>query len=324
MKAIRVHEFGGPEVLQFEEVPDPTPGPGQMVVRVHAAGVNPVETYIRSGKYPNLPALPYTPGNDAAGIVEAVGEGVRGFAVNDWVYTHATLTGAYADLTLCEPSQVHPLPAKISFAEGAGVSTPCGAAWRALFHRGKAQAGETVLVHGATGSVGIAAVQLARAAGLTVIGTAGSDHGRQMVMDQGAHHVLSHDTTDHPEQIRELTAHKGVDLILEMLANVNLGKDLGVLARNGRVVVIGSRGAVEIDPRMTMGPELSILGMSLFNATAEEFARMHAALYDAMESGVLRPVIEQEMPLEQAARAHQVLMQRKAHGKIILVPRESR
>src|SRR5213595_314568 len=142
MKAIRVHQFGGPEVLKLEELPDPKPAPTQVVVRVHAAGVNPVDTYIRSGGYAAKPNLPYTPGTDAAGIVEAAGPGVKQFQPGDHVYTNATITGACAELALCGESRVHPLPAKISFAQGAALGVPYSTAYRALFQRGAARPGE--------------------------------------------------------------------------------------------------------------------------------------------------------------------------------------
>jgi NADPH2:quinone reductase len=320
MKAIRVGAFGDPEVLRIEELPDPHPGPGQVLVRAHAIGVNPVETYIRAGKYPVLPELPYTPGKDAAGVVEAIGEGVTGLTIGARVYIYDSVTGAYASKILCEASQVHPLPDKVSFAQGAGIGTPVGAAWRALFYRGEAQPGETVLIHGATGGVGISAVQLARAAGLTVIGTCGSEQGRQLVLGQGAHFAFGHHITDDPATLRGLTGGKGVDLILEMLANVNLAKDLGVLAKKGRVVVVGSRGLAEIDPRMTMSNELDIRGMTLNMATPEELRHMHAAIGAALEAGTLHPIIQEEIPLEDAPRAHQAVMEGESSGKIILVP----
>ena len=174
MKAIRVHEFGGPEVMSLEEVPDLQPGPGQVVVTVKAAGVNPVDTYIRSGQYAKRPALPYTPGMDSAGVVASVGEGVSGVAVGDRVYTAGAVTGTYAEQVLCNESQVHPLPEHVSYQQGAAMGVPYGIAYRALFNRAVAKAGETVLVHGATGGVGVAAVQLARAAGLRVIATGGT------------------------------------------------------------------------------------------------------------------------------------------------------
>lgn len=318
MKAIRVSEFGGPEVLKLEEIPDPKPGPGQVVVAIKAAGVNPVETYVRTGKYTSVPKLPYTPGGDAAGVVEAVGEGVTGVKPGDRVWTTGTITGAYAEKALCEERQVHPLPQKLTFQQGASVNVPVSAAWRALFPRGHAEPGEIVLVHGATGAVGIAAVQLARAAGLTVIGTASDDKGKEFVRQQGAEFAASHGDV---EGIKKLTPEgKGVNLILEMLANVNLGHDLEILAPRGRVVVIGSRGKVEIDPRMTMTGEKAILGMSVPNATPDERHAMDMAIQAALESGVLRPVVSEELPLAQAAKAHEEVVSSHAPGKIVLIP----
>jgi NADPH2:quinone reductase len=320
MKAIRVQEFGGPEVLRVEEVPDPKPAAGQVLVRVRAAGVNPVDTYIRSGVHAVKPQLPYTPGLDAAGEIEAVGEGVTRLGVGQRVYTAGSLTGTYAELALCDESQAHALPDRISFAEGAGVFTPYATAYRALFQRAGGRPGETVLVHGASGGVGTAAVQLARAAGLDVIGTGGTEEGRRLVAEQGAHHVLDHRAPDYLEQLTTITGGRGVDVILEMLANVNLNKDLGVLAKGGRVVVIGSRGSVEINPRLLMSRDGVVLGMSLFNASPQELASVHAALAAGLEAGTLHPVVGRELPLSEAARAHEEVLKPGAYGKIVLVP----
>jgi NADPH2:quinone reductase len=320
MKAIRVHEFGGPEVMRLEEVSDPMPGSDQVVVRVSAAGVNPVDTYIRTGQHAVKPALPYTPGMDAAGVVEAVGMNVRRVSVGDRIYTAGTLSGAYAELALCDASQVYRLPATVTFAQGAAVNVPYATAHRGLFGRAHAQPGETVLVHGATGGVGVAAVQLARAAGLQVIGTGGTEEGRRLVTEQGAHHVLDHHAADYLEQLMKLVEGRGVDVILEMLANVNLGRDLTILARGGRVVVIGNRGTVEINPRDAMGRDASILAMSLMNTPPVELHGVHAALVAGLENGTLRPVVGQEMPLAEAARAHEAVVQPGAYGKIVLIP----
>ncbi len=320
MKAIRVREFGGPEVMRLEEMADLQPGPGQVVVRVHAVGVNPVDTYIRSGFYPNKPSLPYTPGMDAAGPVEAMSQDVARVTIGDRVYTAGTISGAYAELTLCEASQVHPLPTQVTFAQGAAVNIPYATAYRALFHRARAVPREVVLVHGASGGVGVAAVQLARAAGMTVIGTAGTEKGRRLVTEQGAHHVLDHRAAGYLEKLVAVTGGRGVDVVLEMLANVNLGKDLGILAPGGRVVVIGSRGTVEIDPRAAMSRDASILGMSLMNTPRNETASIHAALVAGLENGTLRPVVGQQRPLADAPRAHQAVMEPGAYGKIVLIP----
>ncbi|MBI2948212.1 MAG: NADPH:quinone reductase [Verrucomicrobia bacterium] len=320
MKAIRVSQTGGPEVLQHCDSPDPHPRDGQVLVRVHAIGVNPVETYIRSGKYGILPNLPYTPGSDAAGIVQAVGKGVTRVSVGSRVYTAGTLTGAYAQFALCTEKQVHPLPENVPFEEGAAVNIPYATAYRALFQRARAAAGEFVLIHGASGGVGVAATQIARAGGLCVIGTAGSERGRKMVLEQGAHHVVDHQVPGYLNKIMALTENRGADVILEMLANANLGRDLTVLARGGRVVIIGSRGTVEINPRDAMSREAAILGMVLFNTPENDLASVHAALVAGLENGTLRPVIGQRIPLAEASRAHQAVMEPGAYGKIVLLP----
>jgi NADPH2:quinone reductase len=320
MKAIRVHQFGGPEVLKLEEVPKPQAGAGQVLVKVHAAGINPVDTYIRAGTYPSKPPLPYTPGKDGAGIVEAVGPGVQNVKAGDRVYVGDCITGTYAEYTLCEPNQVHPLPEKVSFPQGAAVNVPYATAYRALFQRAKGVAGETVLVHGATGGVGIASVQWARAAGFNIIGTGSTDVGRKLVLEQGAHHVVNHQAPDYLKEIMDLTGGRGVDIILEMAAHHNLGKDLTVLAKEGRVAVIGSRGPVEINPRDAMGREAAILGVQLYNASPKEMAGIHAAIAAGLENGTLRPIVRKELPLAQAAEGHKVVMEPGSYGKIVLIP----
>ena len=319
MKAIRVEEFGAPEVMKLGEVPMPEPGPGQVLVRIHAAGINPVETYIRAGTYPRKPALPFTPGNDGAGVIEQVGLDVK-LRKGDRVYTAGSITGTYAEYALCQASQVHLLPANASFAQGAAVGTPYATAFRGLFQRGQTKEGETVLVHGASGGVGTAAVQLARARGLRVLGTAGTERGRELVREQGAEMVFDHRALDYLAQIMDATSGRGVDVILEMLANVNLGKDLTILAMRGRVVVVGNRGRVEIDARDTMSRDADIRGMVLPNTPAEEMADIHAALVAGLDDGTLRPVIGKELPLGDAPEAHRAVMEPGASGKIVLVP----
>jgi NADPH:quinone reductase len=320
MKAIRVYQTGEPDVMRLEELADLKPGDDQVLVQVHAVGVNPVETYIRSGRYQPSPPMPFTPGTDAAGVVKAVGKNVNRVSVGQRVYTAGTVTGAYAEEVLCRESQVHPLPAKASYEQGAALGIPYATAYRALFQKAGALAGDTVLVHGATGGVGTAAVQLARAAGLMVLGTGGSDRGRQLVLEQGAHHVLDHSTPAYQEKVLQLTQGHGVDVIIEMLANVNLGKDLTLLAKGGRVVVVGSRGPVEINPRETMARDAAVLGMLLFNASERELARIHAALGSALENRTIRPVVGQRIPLAEAPRAHRAVLEPGAYGKIVLVP----
>jgi len=319
MKAIRVHEFGGPEVMQIEEVPDPSPGPSQILVSVKAIGVNPVDSYIRSGTYARKPQLPYIPHTDIGGIVEAVGGSVSRFKKGDRVYAFAVVGGG-AEQAVCEEWQVMPLADQATFQQGAAIGVPYGTAWRGLFIRAHAKAGDTVLVHGASGGVGTAAVQIARAHGLRVLGTAGTPEGLTLIREQGAHEAFNHRDADYPAAILAATGGRGVDVVLEMLANVNLDRDLDLLGPRGRVVVIGSRGRVEIDPRKSMGKDAAILGMTLFNADASEFREIHAGIVAGLENGTLKPVIGKELPLSDATRAHQAVMEPGAFGKIVLIP----
>jgi NADPH:quinone reductase len=325
MKAIRVHEFGGPAVLKLEEVADPAAGPGQVVVRVRAAGVNPVDAYIHTGTYARKPPLPYTPGQDGAGEVESVGAGVTAFKPGDRVYVAGagnTVAGAgtYAERAVCTPAQLHHLPKRASFGQGAALGVPYCTAYRALFHRANARPGETVLVHGATGGVGIAAVELAHARGLTVIGSGGTDKGLATVREHGADLVVNHREANYADAIMRATDGGGVNLIVEMAAHVNLDRDLGLLAKFGRVVVVGNRGRTEIDARQAMGRDAAILGMTLFNVADAEMAEIHAALIAGLDNGTLNPVVGREMPLGDATAAHEAVMQPGALGKIVLTP----
>jgi len=320
MKVILVRQFGGPEVLRLEEAPTPKPAAGQVLVRIHAAGVNPYDTYMRAGTYAVKPPLPYTPGSDGAGVIEAVGDGVKKAKVGDRVYTAKTVTGAYAEYALALAEQVHPLPPHISFSQGAGVWVPYGTAYHALFHSAKARASETVLVHGASGGVGSAAVQMARTIGLTVFGTAGTSKGLELVKREGAHQVFEHRKTGYAEEIMKATGGRGVDIILEMLANVNLATDLKLLATNGRVIIIGNRGEITINPRDLMARRASARGFTLWAITPEEEADVHAGLIAGLENGTLRPVVGKELPLAEAARAHTEILEPGASGKTVLLP----
>ena len=318
MKAIRIREFGGPEKLVLEEIPDLKPGAGEVLVDVHAAGVNPVDVYIATGTYPLKPNLPYTPGLDGAGIVRSVGEGVANVKAGDRVYFGFSISGSYAQQALAKATNVHRLAAAATFAQGAAMGVPYATAYRALFQRAHAMPGETVLVHGASGGVGLAALQLAHSHGLNVIGTASTENGRKLVLANGAHHALDHSAADMAEQLAKITGGNGGNVILEMLANKNLAKDLTMLSKRGRVVTIGSRGPIEINPRDIMGRDGAILGMSLFNANEQELATIHAALVAGLETGVLKPVIDEEIPLADARRAHESIMAPGTSGKIVI------
>ena len=320
MKAIVVREFGEPEVMKVEEVETPSPTGTQVLVRIHAAGVNPVDTYLRTGIHAHAPKLPYTPGKDGAGVVEAVGDGATKFKVGDRVYTANTVTGTYAEYAICEEVDLGRLPENVPVEKGAGIWTPYATSFRALFQKAGAKAGETVLVHGASGGVGIAAIQWAKNAGLTLIGTASSDEGKRLIEAQGADVVFDHTDEDHFEQIREFTGGKGVDVIIEMLANVNLERDFECLAMFGRITVVGNRGSLQFTPRLAMTKDATIYGMSLFNSPQSQRDEIHAAVFQGLIKGSLDPVVSRTFPLAEAARFRHDEIENKALGKIVLVP----
>ncbi|XP_078686072.1 zeta-crystallin-like isoform X3 [Branchiostoma floridae x Branchiostoma belcheri] len=317
MRAVVVREFGGPEVLKVEEVAIPQAQGKQVLIKVSAVGVNPVETYIRSGTHNIKPPLPWTPGGDIAGVVEDVGKEATKFKKGDRVYTSRCVTGAYAEYTVAEEDSTFRLADRLSFQQGAAMGTPYLTAYRALFHRTHGKPGETVLIHGASGGVGLAAVQLAKARGMVVMGTAGSGEGMELVRRNGASHVFNHREEGYTDKIMAATAGVGVDLIIEMLANVNLEKDLELLARHGRVGVVGSRGRIEITPRLFMTKECWVIGVG--RDTEKELGETMAALYAGFTQGTLNPVVGKEYSLDQAPQAHKDIIETKsAMGKVVL------
>jgi NADPH2:quinone reductase len=324
MKAIRAHAFGGPDVLQLDDVDDLTPGHGEVVIDVKAAGVNPADTYMRGGAYAIVPDLPYTPGGDAAGVISAIGDGVTAFKVGDRAFTGVALSfsmqGCYADKVLRKSDDVLALPDQVAFAQGAALGVPYATAHYGLFARGGSKAGETVFVHGASGAVGTAAIQLAKRAGMTVIGSGGSDRGLKLILDEGADHAVDHTRDGYLDEVRSLTGGKGPEIILEMLANVNLASDLDLVAKYGRIIVIGNRGEITINPRMTMMKELDVRGLALFNGSRAQMEEIMTDLLSGLTDGSLRPVIGREMPLADAAKAHEAVLEPGAYGKIVLMP----
>ena len=324
MKAIRARSFGGPEVLQLETVDDPVPRPGEVVVEVRAAGVNPADTYMRSGTYAILPELPYTPGGDAGGLISAIGPDVTEHKLGERVFVGTALsfdlTGCYAEKVKRKASEVVSLPEGVSFAQAAtfGVSYPT--AHYSLFERGGAQAGETVFIHGASGSVGSSAIQLAKRAGLTVIGSAGTSKGLELVRAEGADHAVNHTEEGYTNEVCRLTGGKGPELILEMLANINLAADMDLAAKYGRIIVIGNRGEITVNPRLAMMKELDIRGIALWNATAAQVKPMMLDILAGVAGGSLRPVVGREMRLSEAAAAHVAVLEHGVGGKIVLIP----
>lgn len=321
--AARVHEFGGPDVLRLDSgLPVPVPKPGSVLVRMAYAGVNPVDTYVRAGTYANKPALPFVPGNDGSGVVETVGDGVTDLEVGDRVYIYQSDSGTYAQYSECQARFVFKLPDNVSLKTGAAVGIPAFTAHRALTVATNARPGEWVMIHGASGAVGIAAVQLAVDMGCRVIGTAGSQAGMRLVQGAGAEVVLNHHDDALGDQVLAATAGAGVNVIIEMLANVNLGKDLPLLALRGRVGVVGSRGDVTITPRDLMAREAAVVGVMRGFADADPayLAEAEAYIRAKLASGALAPAVGAEYPLAEAAAAQIEVIEHShgSSGKIVL------
>jgi len=321
MRAVRVREHGPPDVLKVEQVPKPKPGDKEVLIRVRAAGVNPFETHIRAGHYSLAVKLPYTPGCDSAGEVEAVGSAVTKFKVGDRVFTTKQAAGTYAEYTVAPQDSVWPLAKRLSFAQGAGIGVPYFTAYRCLFQKVQAHPSGSILVHGASGAVGLASVQLARAYGMTVYGTAGTDVGIDLVKKSGAHHVFNHRDPEYVNQLVK-TSGGGFDLIFEMLGNVNLGKDCELIKQYGTIVIIGARGKAEINPIPLMVKDATILGMHLGHGSVErDWDDIGAGLVAGFENGTLTPIVDKEYPLEKAADAHKDIMESSgAKGNLVLNP----
>jgi len=322
MKAIVVEDFGDSSVLELKEVADLTPSKGQILVKIHAAGVNPVETYKRAGTPPyNTGPLPYTPGSDGAGEVVAVGPEVSKWKIGDRVYLFSSKgSGTYAEFCVCGENEAFRLPENVSYEQGAALGVPYATAHRALFGKAGAKSGEFVFIHGATGGVGVAALQLALAHGCKVGGSAGSAQGEAFLESQGVRYTTNHRASDYMSDVLGMTCGRGCDVLLEMAANVNLNADPQVVAPYGRIVVIGNRGKIEINPRDWMSRDISIHGMTLFNVPAAALQEIHADLLTKLESGALKPVISQSYSLAEASKAHDAVLESGKFGKIVILP----
>ncbi|XP_020618055.1 quinone oxidoreductase-like, partial [Orbicella faveolata] len=239
----------------------------------------------------------------------------------DRVYVCGSLTGTYAEFALCNASSVHLMPDSVSFSQGAAIYVPYYTAYRALFQRLHAKAGETVLIHGASGGVGLAAVQLAKAYGMKVLGTAGTAEGEEVVKQAGASQVFNHRQDGYVQNILDATDARGADVIVEMLANASLSKDLKLVANKGRIGVVGNRGTIEINPRETMAKESNIIGVMLGQASEGERHEMTYAISAGLQAGFLSPVVGHEYQLSQASDAHRDIIEGKgAKGKLVLLP----
>jgi len=312
MRAILIKEFGDASVCKLvKDVPIPEIQPKELLIRVHAAGVNPVDTYIRSGTYSRRPNLPYVPGLDSGGVVEKVGSDVHDFKAGDRVFTVNTITGTYADYCVARSDFTFHLPSNVTYEQGSALGVPYFTAYRALIIKGNSKPNETVLIHAACGGVGLASVQLAKAMGMKVIGTASTEEGMKTVKEQGADLVFNHKQDGYLKDIMNSTQNgEGVDIILEMVANVNLNNDLQLLKpKCGRVVVIGNRGTIDFNPRLLMAKETSICGVTLFSSTEDDFGMINAYLQHGIQHGYLKPVLGKTYLLEEAAQAQTDVMQ---------------
>jgi len=313
--------------MQIDNKTLPELGPGQVLVRLYAAGVNPSDTYVRLGSTgpwattPHLlPQLPFTPGKDGAGVVEKLGpDSGTGPLLSQRVYTLGSTTGTYAEFAVCNAVDVFPLPDRVSFEEGACIGVPCSTAYRALAIRCGAAAGNRVFVHGASGAVGLAAIQLAVDMGCIVVGSASTPEGLAAVADAGAHFAVNHRAEGYLQEACAFCEGRKFDICLEMMASENLVADVGIMARHGRIAIIGSKAQeVAFNPRLTMPMELDIRGVFSPCATASEREATQHALFDAMDRGALRPLVAMHLPLADAPQAHVQVMRSGKSGNIVL------
>lgn len=323
MKAVRLHEYGGPEVLILEEIDKPQPGPGQVLVRVRAASVNQVDVAVRENRFPTPKEPPKTIGTDGAGVVEEVGEGVQSVAPGaEVVFSGIGIgsEGSYAEYALLAEVQAVPKPPSLSFVEAAAMGLVFPTAYYGLVDRAHVAAGETVLVQGAAGGVGSAALQIAKALGARVLATVGDDAGAELVLELGAE-AIDRKHEDVAARVKQLTEGRGVDVIVEVATSDNLAADVGLVAKGGRIVCIGqgrtAEAAVPVGPAIGVGA--TVLFANLGNAGRAGVARLMGEIATLVEQGKVAAVIGEELPLADARRAHE-LLQGPHLGKIVLVP----
>ena len=270
-----------------------------------------------------LDKFPHVPGFDFAGTVEEVGTNVTDLKVGERVYgsdlSSPAGMGAYAQYVAIKHNYVHPLHESLTFSQGASLPIPYFTAYRGLFHQAEAKPGETVFIHGASGGLGMAAVQIASGLGLTVIGTASTPEGRQLAKEAGAHFVFNHYEEGYLEKAKEAAGEKGIDIIIEGIADKNLTKDLGLVRDKGRIVIIGGASDIAINPLHVFVHEIVVKGVFIYKVSENELFETRQALYAGAKAGWLRPYIWKEFPLEKAADAHVLLTGGGgARGKIIL------
>ncbi|HET6494206.1 MAG TPA: NADPH:quinone reductase [Thermoleophilia bacterium] len=324
MKAVRIHEYGGPEVLLYEDMPVPVPGPAQVLVRVEAASVNPVDVAVREDRFPTPKEPPKTLGSDGAGVVEAVGEDITTVRPGDRIFFSGLgvgSEGSYADYAVIAQTQAVRMPTTLSFTDAAALGMAFPAAYYGLIRRGNVQAGETVLVQGAAGGVGSASVQLAKAMGAHVIATIAGREEADLVRSLGADEAIDRLREDVVGRTLALTDGKGVDLVHELVISANLMSDIRLVAKNGRVVCTGQGPSPEavLSIGEALAKDVTLLFMNLNNAGRAGVAAIAAEIAQMAANGRVKPVIGATLPLAEARRAHEMLAGDHL-GKIVLLP----
>lgn len=321
LKAIEMKNFGPSENLQLANITLRPIEPNEVKVRVFAAGVNPSDVYTSTGTYAIKPTLPYTPGLDGAGVVEEIGALVKDVKVGDRVFVASLpgkTTGTFAQMVICDAHYVMQLPAHISFEQGAALGIPALTAFRAVVQKGHVEAYHTVLIHGASGAVGLQAVQIAKSIGALVIGTASREEGKALVKAAGADYVVDHLTADNLEEVLEITNGNRPDIIIEFLANENLATDLELIAEYGKIIIVGNRGEITINPRVIMQKECDVTGMVLFNLADDMHHVLMTSVAMLLNANKLTPIVGHSYALADAGKAFDAVMAGEHNGKVVL------
>jgi NADPH2:quinone reductase len=323
MRAIAISEAGGPDVLKETTVSVPVPGKSEVLVRVRAAGVNRPDVLQRLGMYPVPADASPLPGLEIAGEVVACGDSAERWKVGEKIMA-LTHGGGYAEYCCVHESHCLPAPASLTMIEAAAISETFFTVWYNVFMRAKLQDGEAILIHGGSSGIGTTAIQLAKANGAVVITTAGSEEKCDFCRGLGADHAINYKDSDWEALVGELTGGNGVDVVLDMVAGPYMQKNINVLGRDGRYVIIAflQGPSAELNMRAVLGKRLTITGSTLRPQTIAEKAAIAADLevkvLPLLESGTVRPIIHSTFPLAEAGRAH-ALMESSAHmGKIVL------
>lgn len=324
MRAVRIDQFGGREVLKTVSIDEPTPNANEVKIKLYTTGLNPNESYTITGVYAAfVPGLPYVPGFDGAGIIEEVGPEVKNVKIGDRVfiagYKAKRNTGTYAEKVVVDTEHVYHLPDNLSMDEGAALGIPMFTAYRALFQRADIKLGEHVLIHGASGAVGSLAIQMAKATGAIVIGTSSTREGRKQIIEMGADFAFEHISEDNKHKLLRATERNGPDVIIEMLANENLEIDMQVIADNGRIVIVGSRGSIEITPRHLMGNEALVTAVNVGRMTPEDKEEALHGIMNFIEEDAIKPLIGKKFSLDEPAKAHKEMMEGSGNGRTVFV-----